>query len=179
MAEVTSEVTSEVATEAPNRPPKKKSLFSKKILAEAAEVEEGVEFFSRSHEIFPQRLAEEERRRQKKLVKLERKRTSSSVEEKEPSTYEDKRRRVSNQGLYSSDEEPAQASRTRRYVGQIYIRVAVSDPRVGNLQIPRQEVENHVRHLHNRPKPLLLHSRGATAEIYVRTKRQPQKPIYR
>jgi hypothetical protein len=170
---------SEVATEAPNPPPKKKSLFSKKILAPPTEVEEGVDFFSRSHEIFPQRLAEEERRRQKKLVKLERKRTSSSVEEKEPSPYEEKRRRVSNQGLYSSDEEPAQTSRTRRYVERIYIHVAVAESRAGSLQIPHREVANHVRHLFISLKPLPPHSRGATAEIYERRRKQPRKITYR
>jgi hypothetical protein len=172
------EGTSEVVTEAQNPPPKKKSLFSKKILAQATEVEEGVDFFSRSHEIFPQRLAEEERRLQKKLVKLERKRTSSSVEEKEPSPYEEKRRRVSNQGLYSSDEEPAQASRTRRYVGGVYTRVAVADSRAGSPQIPHREAANHVQHLRKKPKPLLLHSRGGTAEIYERRRRLHRKITY-
>ncbi|TVY23508.1 hypothetical protein LHYA1_G007313 [Lachnellula hyalina] len=83
------------------------------VIAQVAEAAEGVAFFSRSSEIFPQRLAEEEQRRQKKALKLERKRSSASLE-KEPSPQEEKRRRISkDRDLYSSDED-AGASSARR-----------------------------------------------------------------
>ncbi|TVY71260.1 DNA repair protein rad60 [Lachnellula suecica] len=101
------------AVAAPNPPPKKRLLFAKKLNAQRNEAEEAVDFFSRSHEIFPQNLAEEERKRQKRIAKLERKRSSTSVEIKEPSPHEEKKRRIS-EDHYSSEEEPEEASRTRR-----------------------------------------------------------------
>jgi hypothetical protein len=162
----------QTATEVPNPPPKKKSLFSKKVVAQVAEAEVGVEFFSRSQEIFPQRLAEEERRRQKKTLKLERKRSSASLEKKVPSSHEDKRRRISkDHDPYSSDEHP-EASWTRRYVIIIFIRVTVTDLNAGNLHTLHLVVANHVRLLSRRTKPLQLHFRDATAEIYVKRRRK-------
>lgn len=109
----------QAATEAPNPPPKKRSLFSKKV-TQLSEAKEGIQFFSRSQEVFAQNLVDEERRREKKIVKLERKRSSASVEKKEPSLQEEKRRRISrdDHGLYSSDED-LETSRTRRYVWNI------------------------------------------------------------
>ncbi|TVY49010.1 hypothetical protein LOCC1_G000777 [Lachnellula occidentalis] len=102
------------ATETPEPPLKKKSLFSKKVVAQVAQAAEGVAFFSRSSELFPQRLAEEEQRRQKKALKLERKRSSASLKKKEPSPQEEKRRRISkDRDIYSSDED-AEASWARR-----------------------------------------------------------------
>ncbi|TVY20397.1 hypothetical protein LARI1_G000924 [Lachnellula arida] len=104
----------QAVTEPSEPPPKKKSLFSKKLIAQVAEDAEGVAFFSRSSELFPQRLAEEEQRRQKKALKLERKRSSASLEKKEPSPQEEKRRRISkDRDLYSSEED-AEASWARR-----------------------------------------------------------------
>lgn len=114
-------------TETSEPPPKKKSLFSKKVVAQVAEAAEGVAFFSRSSELFPQRLAEEEQRRQKKALKLERKRSSASLEKKEPSPQEEKRRRISkDRDLYSSEED-AEASWARRYCKIIFIRATVTD----------------------------------------------------
>ncbi|RDL34608.1 uncharacterized protein BP5553_07736 [Venustampulla echinocandica] len=96
-------------------PPAKRSLFSKDVLAKASsEPEEAVAFFSRSREIFPQRLAEEERRRQRKIARQERKRSPTSVDRKESSPPEEKKRRISTKDPYSSDEDIAGSSRSRR-----------------------------------------------------------------
>lgn len=83
---------------APAPPPKKKSLFTKSLWnkpVKPVEQKEGIDFFSRAEEMWPERLAEEKRKREKKLVKLERKRSTVSAERKPSSTPDNKRRRVS------------------------------------------------------------------------------------
>jgi len=109
---------------APAPPPKKKSLFTKSLWnnpAKPAEQKEGIDFFSRAEEMWPERLAEEKRKRQKKLVKLERKRSTVSAERKPSSTPDSKRRRVSKEEpeRHSSEgsvnhDDPVEASWTRR-----------------------------------------------------------------
>ncbi|KAH6675549.1 ubiquitin-2 like Rad60 SUMO-like-domain-containing protein [Halenospora varia] len=80
----------------PKPAPVKKSLFTKRAIARAAETDDSVAFFSRSRELWPQQLEEQERRRKKKEIKHERKRTSESEEAKDAaSPQEGKRRRVS------------------------------------------------------------------------------------
>jgi hypothetical protein len=82
-------------------PPKKRSLFSKTFF-QPSDAEMGVDFFSRSKDIFPERLAEEQRKREKKLAKLERKRSTASAEEA-LRTPDGKRRRISAHAEDSSD----------------------------------------------------------------------------
>lgn len=90
----------------PIAPPKKRSLFSKKLLSTAAEPKEAVDFFSRSKEIFAQNLAEEERKRVKRLEKQERRRSSTKSESRE--LENGKRRRVSEQSEERATPEDGQ-----------------------------------------------------------------------
>ncbi|TAQ83520.1 hypothetical protein B7494_g8160 [Chlorociboria aeruginascens] len=86
---------------------KKKSLFNKPGWTKAPTASSGVDFFSRAHELFPTRVAEEERRREKKLNRSERKRSSTSIEKQEHSPRASKRRRSSqtfDQNPHSSDD---------------------------------------------------------------------------
>jgi hypothetical protein len=87
-------------------PPKKRSLFSKPIVAKPRVEEEGgeaVDFFSRAKDLYPIRVAEEQRKREKKL---ERKRSTASAERKASKTPEVKKRRISSQ----ADEQSADSS---------------------------------------------------------------------
>lgn len=87
----------------PVAPPKKRSLFRRKISdLPDTPVEDGVEFFSRAKDLFPIRAAEEEEKRQKKLEKFERKRSTASAESKTRDTPE-KRRRLSSQAQDEKD----------------------------------------------------------------------------
>ena len=102
-------------------PAKKKSLFNKSAWAKPAAQKEGIDFFSRADELWPERLAEEERKRHKKATKLERKRSTASAEKKPSSIPDSKRRRVSQNEVerHSSEgspneHDPEETSWTRR-----------------------------------------------------------------
>lgn len=88
----------------PIAPPKKKSLFKRKISdIPDKPVEDGVEFFSRAKDLFPIRVVEEEKRRLKKLEKVERKRSTASAENTHDTP--EKRRRVSSNAYDDEDQD--------------------------------------------------------------------------
>ncbi|KAI1002874.1 hypothetical protein K3495_g5326 [Podosphaera aphanis] len=74
--------------------PKKRSLFSKQILAKVSVAKDPVDFFSRAKEVYPKLLQEEEQKRQNRLKDLENKRSSREIESTEISSLEGKRRRL-------------------------------------------------------------------------------------
>ena len=90
------------------QPPKKKSLFKRPVPKPVAAVggkDEAVDFFRRSHEVFPKHLDEQRRRREKKAARSERKRSSASLEKTEDQPSQEKKRRISSQEINSSDED--------------------------------------------------------------------------
>ena len=107
-------------------PPKKKSLFARSTWGKPetpVEQKAGIDFFTRTDELWENSVAEQERKRQKRQIKLELKKSSSSAERKASDTPDSKRRRVipkAEQEHHSSDGSPnhddLEASWTRRYV---------------------------------------------------------------
>lgn len=106
-------------------PPKKKSLFARSTWGKPnkpVEQKDGIDFFTRTDELWESSVAEEERKRQKRQIKLERKKSTASAERKDSDTPDSKRRRVTpktEQEKLSSDGSPNhddldEASWTRR-----------------------------------------------------------------